>query len=47
MKKVIYIVTSLFFMTTLTAQDRPMPKSGPSPSINIKSPETFTLKNDA
>lgn len=32
-------------MTTITAQDRPMPKSGPAPSINIKSPETFTLKN--
>tara|TARA_B110000503_G_scaffold113237_1_gene169941 strand:- start:220 stop:2223 length:2004 start_codon:yes stop_codon:yes gene_type:complete len=32
-------------MTTLIAQDRPMPKSGPDPSINIKSPETFTLKN--
>ena len=45
MKKIITIVTSLFFMTTITAQDRPMPKSGPAPSINIKSPETFTLKN--
>lgn len=32
-------------MATITAQDRPMPKSGPAPSINIKSPETFTLKN--
>ncbi len=32
-------------MTTITAQDRQMPKSGPAPSINIKSPETFTLKN--
>jgi zinc protease len=45
MKKLIYIVTSLFFMTTMTAQDRPMPKSGPSPSINIKKPETFKLRN--
>lgn len=45
MKKIITIVTSLFFMATITAQDRPMPKSGPAPSINIKSPETFTLKN--
>lgn len=35
----------MFFMTTITAQDRQMPKSGPAPSINIKSPETFTLKN--
>lgn len=32
-------------MTTITAQDRPMPKAGPAPTINIKSPETFTLKN--
>tara|TARA_R110000850_G_C9996011_1_gene467857 strand:- start:7201 stop:9204 length:2004 start_codon:yes stop_codon:yes gene_type:complete len=32
-------------MTTMTAQDRPMPKSGPAPSINIKKPETFKLKN--
>lgn len=32
-------------MTTMTAQDRPMPKSGPSPSINIKKPETFKLRN--
>ncbi|MFT7252228.1 MAG: zinc protease [Flavobacterium sp.] len=45
MKKLLYIVTSLFFMTTLTAQDRPMPKSGPAPSINIKKPESFKLKN--
>ncbi|WP_339833301.1 pitrilysin family protein [uncultured Flavobacterium sp.] len=45
MKKLLYIVTSLFFMTTLTAQDRPMPKSGPAPSINIKKPESFNLKN--
>ncbi len=35
----------MFFMTTLTAQDRPMPKSGPAPSINIKKPESFNLKN--
>lgn len=45
MKKLLYIVTSLFFMTTMTAQDRPMPKSGPAPTINIKKPQTFTLKN--
>ena len=45
MKKLLYIVTSLFFMTTMTAQDRPMPKAGPAPSINIKKPETFKLKN--
>lgn len=29
----------------MQAQDRPQPKSGPAPSINIKKPESFTLKN--
>ena len=32
-------------MTLVSAQDRPMPKAGPAPSINIKKPESFTLKN--
>ncbi len=45
MKKLIYIVISLFFITSITAQDRPMPKSGPSPSINITKPVSFKLKN--
>src|SRR5574343_772509 len=45
MKKYIYIAASLFLTMTMQAQDRPMPKSGPAPAINIKKPETFTLKN--
>lgn len=45
MKKVIYLLAGLFLSVTMQAQDRPMPKSGPSPSINVGKPETFTLKN--
>jgi len=29
----------------MQAQDRTQPKPGPSPSINIKKPESFTLAN--
>ena len=29
----------------MQAQDRPQPKAGPSPTININKPQTFTLKN--
>ena len=29
----------------MQAQDRPQPKAGPAPTINIKKPETFALKN--
>ncbi|NHF70899.1 insulinase family protein [Flavobacterium sp. F372] len=29
----------------MQAQDRPMPKQGPAPSINIKKPVTFVLEN--
>jgi predicted Zn-dependent peptidase len=29
----------------MQAQDRPMPKPGPSPTVNVGKPETFTLKN--
>ena len=45
MKKILYIAASLFLTITMQAQDRPQPKSGPAPSINIKKPESFTLKN--
>lgn len=45
MKKYIYVAASLFLTMTMQAQDRPMPKSGPAPVINIKKPESFTLKN--
>ncbi len=44
MKKIIYIVACLFFIS-MQAQDRKMPNPGPAPKINIKKPETFTLKN--
>ncbi|NHN26664.1 insulinase family protein [Flavobacterium jejuense] len=45
MKKILYIAASLFLTITMQAQDRPQPKPGPAPSINIKKPESFTLKN--
>ena len=45
MKKIVYIAACLFLTITMQAQDRSMPKAGPAPKINIKKPETFTLKN--
>ncbi|OIQ17655.1 MAG: peptidase M16 [Flavobacterium sp. MedPE-SWcel] len=45
MKKVIYILAGLFLSITMQAQDRPMPKAGPAPTVNVGKPETFTLKN--
>lgn len=45
MKKILYIAASLFLTITMQAQDRPQPKPGPAPTINVKKPETFTLKN--
>ncbi|KGO94062.1 M16 family metallopeptidase [Flavobacterium subsaxonicum] len=46
MKKVIYLLAGLFLSTTaMHAQDRPMPKPGPSPTVNVGKPEAFTLKN--
>lgn len=46
MKKYIYLLASLFLSyTTMQAQDRPMPKPGPSPTVNVGKPQTFTLKN--
>lgn len=45
MKKYLYIAASLLLTITMQAQDRPMPKQGPAPSINIKKPVTFVLKN--
>ena len=45
MKKVIYILASLFLSVTMQAQDRPMPKPGPAPTVNVGKPESFQLKN--
>ena len=44
MKKTLFIV-SLFLTTIMQAQDRPMPKPGPAPVINIGKPQTFELPN--
>lgn len=44
MKKTLFIL-SLFLTTFMQAQDRPQPKPGPAPVINIGKPQTFELKN--
>lgn len=44
MKKAIYLLAGLFFIS-MQAQDRPMPKPGPAPTVNVGKPETFELKN--
>ncbi|CAM4173949.1 pitrilysin family protein [Flavobacterium antarcticum] len=44
MRKTLFIV-SLFLTTIMQAQDRPQPKPGPAPVINIGKPQTFELKN--
>ena len=45
MKKSIILISSLFLTLIMQAQDRPQPKPGPVPAINIKKPESFTLPN--
>ena len=45
MRKSIILLSGLFLTITMQAQDRPMPKQGPAPSINIKKPVTFVLEN--
>ncbi|HNP31691.1 MAG TPA: pitrilysin family protein [Flavobacterium sp.] len=45
MKKSIILLSSLFLTVIMQAQDRKQPKPGPSPTINIKKPETFSLPN--
>lgn len=45
-RKSLYIISSLLFtFTTMQAQDRPQPKAGPAPTINIGKPQKFTLPN--
>ncbi len=45
MKNIIFLISTLFLITTMQAQDRSQPKPGPSPIINLKKPQTFTLTN--
>jgi len=45
MKKTIFILSSLFLTIIMQAQDRPQPKQGPAPVINIGKPQTFELPN--
>ena len=45
MKKTIIVLSSLLLTLIMQAQDRTQPKPGPSPTINIKKPQSFTLPN--
>lgn len=45
MKKSILFLASLFLTLTMQAQIIPQPKQGPTPSIKVGKPQTFTLKN--
>lgn len=45
MKKVIYILASVFLTISMQAQTIPQPKPGPAPKVNVGKPETFSLKN--
>lgn len=45
MKKILIALTGLFLTSTMNAQDRPLPQAGPAPIVQIKTPQTFTLKN--
>ena len=45
MRKSIILLSGLFLTMTMQAQDRPQPKPGLSPTINIKKPVSFTLPN--
>lgn len=44
MKKLIIALIG-FATLSMQAQDRPQPKQGPSPAINLKKPQTFSLPN--
>ncbi len=44
-KKIALLVTSLFLTVIMQAQDRPQPKPGAAPKVNINKPQTFTLPN--
>ncbi|MDX6181421.1 pitrilysin family protein [Flavobacterium sp. Fl-77] len=45
MKKIHTILILLFVTGSMLAQDRPQPKPGNSPVVNIKKPQTFVLAN--
>ncbi|MEO8234026.1 MAG: pitrilysin family protein [Flavobacterium sp.] len=45
MKNITILISSLLLTVMMQAQDRTQPKPGPSPTINIKKPESFTLSN--
>ena len=44
-KKIALLVSSLFLTIIMQAQNRPQPKPGVAPKVNINKPQTFTLPN--
>jgi len=45
MKKTSILIFILFLTGIMQAQDRPQPKPGKAPTVNIKKPQTFVLPN--
>jgi hypothetical protein len=45
MKKTSILIFILFLTGIMQAQDRPQPKPGKAPVVNIKKPQTFVLPN--
>ncbi|MFC0779690.1 insulinase family protein [Flavobacterium sp. HJSW_4] len=45
MKKIYPFLILIFLTGTMQAQDRPQPKPGNAPVVNIKKPQTFVLSN--
>jgi zinc protease len=45
MKKTSILIFILFLTSIMQAQDRPQPKPGKAPIVNIKKPQTFVLAN--
>jgi predicted Zn-dependent peptidase len=45
MKKTSILIFILFLTAIMQAQDRPQPKPGKAPIVNIKKPQTFVLSN--
>ena len=45
MKKLHTVLILLFLTGIMQAQDRPQPKPGKTPVVNIKKPQTFVLAN--
>ncbi len=45
MKKIFYLLILVLTTSIMHTQNRPQPKAGKAPVVNIKKPQTFTLAN--